>query len=371
MTTFTPPGRPAHALTYSERNQLTQVTPPPVSSAGPTTYAYNLDRQLTAVTRGDGRSMALAYDAGGRLVTRSFATAGTVTGADRFSYDSAGRVANIVAVSGESTGYTYDGPLVTARNWSGLVAGSVTRAYDSSFRLASESIGGGSTINFSYDDDDRLIGAGALTIARNPQNGLPTGSALGGVTAAIGYNGFGEVTSHSTSVGGTSLFSNTYVRNALGRIIQRTETIAGTADNYVYTYDPGGQLNTVTRNAVTIESYAYDSNGNRTSSTLGGTTATANYDDQDRVIQAGAATYAYNGAGDLATRTSGGQITTYQYDQIGNLLGVTLPMEEPSPMSSTATTAASGKRSTARSPRDFSTAIRCASQRSSMPSAIS
>ena len=41
------------------------------ADTGATSYTYNLDRQLTQVTRPDARTIALAYDTGGRLNTRT------------------------------------------------------------------------------------------------------------------------------------------------------------------------------------------------------------------------------------------------------------------------------------------------------------
>jgi len=94
----------------------------------------------------------------------------------------------------------------------------------------------------------------------------------------------------------------------------------GTTD---WTLDASGQLTLVTKNGAAVESYAYDSNGNRTSATIFGSSAVASHDSHDRLLQQGAATFAYNGAGDLISRTIGAQTTTYQYDQIGNLKSVT------------------------------------------------
>jgi hypothetical protein len=48
----------------------------------------------------------------------------------------------------------------------------VHKTYDSSFRLASESVTGGQTINFGYDNDDLLTSAGAMTITATRRRGL-------------------------------------------------------------------------------------------------------------------------------------------------------------------------------------------------------
>ena len=141
----------------------------------------------------------MGYDAAGRPTTRTFATGGVTTATDTLSYDAAGRVASVAAASGVTTSYAYAGSLLTGETWSGTTAGSVAVSYDTSFRLASQSVNGANTIAFGYDSDSLLIGAGDLAITRDPQHGLATGSTLGVVGTTTGYNGFGEATSYAAS----------------------------------------------------------------------------------------------------------------------------------------------------------------------------
>jgi hypothetical protein len=75
--------------------------------------------------------------------------------------------------------YGYDGSLHKDVTWSGPISGNVHKTYDSSFRLASESVTGGQTISFSYDNDDLITSAGAMTITRDPATGFVTGTTLG------------------------------------------------------------------------------------------------------------------------------------------------------------------------------------------------
>ena len=324
MVSAAPPGRPAHTFAYSDRNEPTVLTPPPVSGSGPTSYDHNLDKQVTTTVRPDGRTITLGYDASGRLSTRTLATNNIATSTDTRSYDAAGRLARIASTSGVATDYAYDGLLRTEVTWSGPVGGNVSRRYDNSFRPVSQSVNGANAINLSYDNDDLLIGVGDLTITRSPQSGFPTGSSLGIINVAVGFNGFGELVSYDATAGANSIFRNAFTRDALGRLVQKTETIGGVTDAYGYTYDVAGQLTRVDKNGVAAEAYAYDANGNRIGATVGGSSITASYDDQDRLSQYGAATFTYNGAGDLLTKTSGTQTNNYQYDQLGNLLGATL-----------------------------------------------
>ncbi len=325
IATLTPPGRPAYTFAYSDRNELTALTPPAVAGSGPNSYTLNLDKQLTSASRPDNRSVLLDYDAGGRVSSRSYSASGVTTGTDTFTYDSAGRLSTIEAASGVNLQYSYIGALMTGITWTGAIAGDVEFAYDNSLRLVSESVDGGDTVNFTYDNDDYLIGVGGLTITRNPQHGLATAAALGNVSTSATYTGFGEVDTYSATANGSPIFSNTFTYDKLGRITQKVETIGGVTSTYDYTYSLADQLTGVSKDSVAIESYAYDDNGNRASATLGGIATPATYDNQDRLLTYGAVTFGYSGAGDLQSKNNGGQITSYQYDQIGNLLSVTLP----------------------------------------------
>jgi RHS repeat-associated protein len=324
VASLSPPGRPAHAFSYSDRDELTSVTPPAVAGTGPSSYSYNLDKQAAVATLPGGDMITLSYDSGGRVATRTLS--GSTSGAQTSTYNAAGQIASIATTGGVTVTHTHAGPLLTARTWSGLINGAVSRTFDTSLRVASESVDGSNAVTFTYDNDDLLVGAGALTISRDAQNGLITGSQLGATTTTVGNNGFGEVVSYGASANGTAVFVDALVRDALGRIAQKTETVDGIASTYAYSYDLAGQLIGVTKNAAVIESYVYDSNGNRTSAaTNGGAAAAATYDNQDRLIQYGSVTVTYDAAGNLKTRTSGGQTTSYHYDQLGNLLSVSLP----------------------------------------------
>jgi YD repeat-containing protein len=70
MTALTPPDRSAHGFNYTPVNLTESYSPPAVGAgATQTAYTYNKDRQLTLVTRPDGKTIQLAYDSGGRLST--------------------------------------------------------------------------------------------------------------------------------------------------------------------------------------------------------------------------------------------------------------------------------------------------------------
>ena len=321
MTSLSPPGRPAHTFTFTPVDLMASYVPPNVGAGtNATTYAYNADRQLTQVNRPDGLTVGLGYDTAGRLSATTIAR-GTLS----YTYSATtGNLASIAAPGGIGLTYAYDGSLPTGTTWSGPVAGSVTRTYDNDFRVTAVAVNGAS-IPLTYDNDSLLASAGSMTLARNAQNGLLTGTTLGNATDTWTYNGFGEPVEYSASYNAALIFDQQFTRDNLGRITQKIETIGGVTDTYVYSYDLAGRLTGVTKNGTSTASYTYDTNGNRASVTNSGGTVNGSYDAQDRMTQYGTATYAYSANGELQTKTNGAQVTTYQYDELGNLLSVGLP----------------------------------------------
>jgi RHS repeat-associated protein len=254
----------------------------------------------------------------------------------------AGKLASIAGPENETLSFTYDGQLQTSANWSGLVSGRVSWTYDNDFRKVTETVQGGTTTAtaaFGYDADSLLTcaspttcpsGAGALSITRNPQNALLVGTSLGTVTDSYTYNVYGELATYEAKYGANSLYSVTYDsssahRDALGRVVQKTETLQGTTHVFGYTYDVQGRLTDVTRDGTTIEHYGYDPNGNRTAATVNGTTVNPTYDDQDRLLTYGGTTFTYTANGELRTKTDSAGTTTYTYDAMGSLIAVSLP----------------------------------------------
>lgn len=321
LTSITPPGRPAHGFAYSPVDLRSSYTAPNVGVGNQTTYAYNLDRQLTTITRPDRQTLNFAYDSGARLSTLTIPS-----GVYTVAYNATtGQMAGMTAPGGSTLSYAYDGALLTRTTWAGAIAGNVSRTFDDNFRVTSQSINGGNTLNFAYDDDSLLTGAGTLSLTRSAQSGLITGTTLGNVTDTRSYSGFAELTNYSSFHNAASIYSVAYTYDKLSRITQKIETIDGATATFDYTYDLAGRLTTVTKNSATIAAYAYDSNSNRLSFTGPGGTVNGSYDSQDRLTGYGTATYAYTANGELVSKTVGGQVTIYQYDVIGNLEAVTLP----------------------------------------------
>jgi RHS repeat-associated protein len=371
IVSITPPGRPAHAFTYNKADLIKDYMPPGVGSGmNATHYDYNIDHQVTQVERPDGTALSFDYDSSGRLSTIIYPQ-----GKVMMAYDTAtGNSKTITAPDGGKITYAYDGSLLTDTNWSGstnsndsngnskiewnlqgvmdyfikainqlmmyfrgtvsthpssssssLISGSVHRTYDNNFRITSESVNGGNIVNYQYDQDGLLTQAGLLTLSNDPQNGMLKGSVLGGITDMLSYNNFGEVEKYQAVKNGTNMLSVQYIRDNLGRIVQKNETIEGATHTYAYMYDQAGRLTNVSKDGVMVSQYVYDANGNRLSYTGAGGTISGTYDNQDRLVQYGTTSYTYTANGELLSKTTGVQTTNYKYDALGNLMSVTLP----------------------------------------------
>jgi RHS repeat-associated protein len=320
MTSLTPPGRPEHGFTYTSVDLLQDYLPPSIGAGtASTTYGYDLDKNLTQINRPDGQNVSFDYDNAGRLSTLT-----TQEGTASYSYDAASGHLSSITHSGKTLSYAYDGSLLTGTEWTGAVSGSVGFSYNNDLRITSETVNDANGVSYAYDNDGLLTGAGSLTLTRNTQNGLLTGTTLGAVGTGYAYNTLGEVNQTSATISGSTFFNEQYVRDNMGRITQKTETIGGVTDIYAYGYDTAGRLMTVTKNGIAAGSYTHDANGNRISYTNSSETAIGSYDNQDRLIAYGGNMYTYTANGDMVSKTADGQTTAYNYDAQGNLLSATV-----------------------------------------------
>ncbi len=321
VTSFTPPGRPAHLIAYTGTNNLSDYIPPTADAVSdPVHRTYNQAGQVVGIAVTGGDSLIMTYDASGRqrsLVlperTVSFGFSPT-----------AGQLVDVAAPEVDLA-LSYDGRLLTQTGVRGTVSGSVALTYDNDFRVAARSVNGGSPVALAYDADGLSIGAGALTISRDANTGLVTGTVLGQLTTSQTNDQFGAIAAMSAQYGSSTLYQVTYTRDALDRVTGMSETVGGITTTYGFAYDSVRQLTAVTQNGAPFETAAFDANGNRLTFTTGNGQVSGTYDAQDRLLTYGDATYTYTIDGRLQSKTTTAGATTYRYSLMGDLLGVTLP----------------------------------------------
>src|SRR3989338_3065586 len=280
-TSVTPPEKPDHTFSYTAVNLAETYNPPALSSVTtPTQYAYNLDKQFSKFTRPDGKTVQFGYTSKGKLELVTLPDSKTLG----YTYDDTkGQLTTVTAPGGESLSYSYDGSLPLSTTWAGTINGSVSRTYNNNFWITSNSVNGGSTITYQYDNDGLLTGTGDLTLSRTAQNGLITCATLGSVNDTRCYNTFGEVIDYRATYSASEIFLTHFEQDKLGRITEKTETVDGATHVYNYEYDETGRLINVKKDSAIISEYTYDSNGNR----LSHNTVTGTYDARDRLITSG------------------------------------------------------------------------------------
>lgn len=283
-----------------------------------TTWTYDAAKTLKKAALADGRSVSREVDSAGRVnkVTTDF-------GVLSLSYDSTTGVLASAVREGETLSVQTDGHVPTRLTWSGPVSGTVSFQLDSDFRVAGVTAGG-ATAARTYDADGLLTQSGLCALTLDPKSGAPLTLKVGNGTTSFGYDGFGALKSHTTTVGSTTLFSALSTRDGRGRLSTTQEQVMGVTHSFAYGYDLDGRLTTVTRDGSAWANYAYDADGNRTSSTVAGSTASATFDARDRILTQGAATYTVGPAGDLKQRVSGALTTSYSHEATGMLRGVVL-----------------------------------------------
>lgn len=318
LRSITPPGRPAHGFRFGATGWMAGYTPA-ADSVG-TAYEYDRDGLPRRVLHPDGTELALEHDAGGHLVR--IAAPGVEV---RYGFDPVTGMLTSASAPGSTLSLEYDGLLPRAQRWRGEVSGDVTFEYDDLLRVRSQGVGGTAAIDYRYDPDGLLTGAGALAMDRRADNGLLSGTRLGTVSTALAYDGFGNVSVLAAGSGAGSVYRAEYGRDALGRITRLTETTAAGTAVYGYEYDTVGRLAKVTRDDAPVAVYEYDANGNRLRVTGPAGVVAGSYDAQDRLLEYGGAAYTYGATGELRSVVAVGDTTRFEYDALGNLRGVGLP----------------------------------------------
>ncbi|MEQ1832029.1 MAG: PQQ-dependent sugar dehydrogenase [Candidatus Eisenbacteria bacterium] len=370
LVSLTPPGRPAHGYAYSDLDDLSGYTPPVVPgvvSPG-TTFDHNWDRQLTTVHRPDGGDVVLSYHpTNGRLtgITQPGRSPMSFTYWDVAQGPAApsGQLRSVTSPDSVTCSYDYTGPFVSRETWSGAVSGSLARTFDADFHERTETVTVGSavsTVTSTYADLDGLLttvavsGQDSLNIHRRVADGLidstHAGPLAGGIHESRDYNAYGELANLRYRIGSTVLLQQSLTRDALGRVTDIAETVAGVSGpesrSTHYDYDAAtGWLTRVRVDGVQVSRYEYDSlgvgNGNRTAEygANDALVATASYDAQDRLRSYGESAYDWTAAGELRQRSRPGELLTTDYDALGHLVSATvLPMVSGTPSGNPGTT---------------------------------
>jgi RHS repeat-associated protein len=331
VATATAPGGGVSTYGYTA-HQLTSLTPPPGGSLRPqaftydglgrvatatsgagmtTTYAYDALDRVTGETHSDATpALVYAYDAGGRLASRSDAS-GTTT----YGYDALNRLTRKTSPGGAALTYIYDavGNLATATD----ASGTTTYHYNKLNLVDQLTEPGGRTDVFAYDANHRrsdtwdATNAGVAYDASGNNVIAPTGFALHirasfdpagqlsrlrstRASSDADANRVGDLSyvyavASPTTCAGATPGRPTAVRQSV------TDNVTGAAT--AYCYDAGARLIRAAAAGGPTYAYGYDANGNRTSGPEGSHSFNA-------VNQATDASSAYDANGNLTSSTA-------------------------------------------------------------------
>jgi RHS repeat-associated protein len=324
MTVLTNPVDVDHGFGFNGVNRNSSYQTP---LSGSYSYIYDKDRRLIQTNFPSGKSIFNDYanPTNENDKSRLWQIRTPEDNID-FTYLCGTKVESITKDT-ESITYDYDGKLVTSETLAGMLNQSIGYTYNNDFDVAGFTYAGG-TVDYSYDNDGLLTGAGSFTIARNADNGLPEAVAGGALNLGRAFNGYGEVESQDFTIGSQNVLSWSLTRDNNGRITRKTETANGVISNYLYTYDSMGRLLTVTKDGNLVEEYGYDLSGTRISETNTSRAITGrnfSYSDEDHLLTAGLVTYDYDLDGFLTAKTDGSDVTDFTYSSRGELLNVSLP----------------------------------------------
>jgi len=325
MTVLTNPVDVGHGFEFDSVNLNSSYQAP---LSGSYSYLYDKDRRLIQTSFPSGKNIVNDYadplDSTDK--SRLWQIRTPEVNID-FTYLCGTKVESITNGTDTIT-YGYDGALVTSEALSGTLNQILTYTYNNDFNVQSFTYAGG-TANYTYDNDNLLTGARAFMITRYVQNGLLEAVTDGSLSLTRIFNGYGEVSAQDYIVNDQSLISWNLVRDDTGRIIQKTETLGDSTNNYEYTHDLLGRLLTVKKDDVLVEQYEYSLNGARiyVKSTLRNIEErTATYSDEEHLLTSGSSEYEYDADGFLNTKIEGtDKKTTYVFSSRGELLQVTLP----------------------------------------------
>lgn len=272
-------------------------------------YTYPCDNGLPDMqVYGNMDTFIYTYDDLGRIKTETYPDGRVVT----YIYNGEGQIYSVKETGGDSPAtylYTYDGTgnLVSSekKNQNGNTVLRVYQNYDGTGQLEGQSWYIGDT---SYSES---------YIRNSTDDSLNTMITATGETIQFSYDDLQRLTAT-----GNGLYTKNYsYRNLSGtrttnQVSQVQYTGLPTALNYGYTYDSLGNIATYSAPGKETVTYTYDALGQLLSA-VGSQTYTYTYDSAGNILTANGHTYIYGDSGwkDLLTAYDG---ETISYDAIGN-----------------------------------------------------
>ncbi len=304
---------------------------------GNTTFTYNSAGQKTGMTRNDGSGLAYSYDGLGRLTWYGASSSVGRT----FTYDSCqngkGRLCAAQhrdgnTVNSRDFGYSVDGLITVAHDWTPTTDDWTGYSYDGMGRLAGINYPSGVAIGYGYSNGHlttmtKTIGGATSTIATMDgfmAFGPPTSISYGNNTRRyVGFDTDGHI-SGIQSLGpngwGNAIQGLTYGYDAADRMTSITNGIDSSL-NQTYGYDALSRLTSVQATNAN-QALTYDASNNLTRHQWLTVDQSHTVDASSNRVTYDAISYGYDGRGNRQTQNWGGSTATYTYDGFNQLAQV-------------------------------------------------
>ena len=281
-----------------------------------TTNTYDQLDRITQVGYSDGTSVSYGYDKDDNLISRSDRDGGSTT----IGYDGLSRPTS-QTFRGTVQSFGYD----TTNNLTSLTdpGGTITYGYDSAGEVTSITEPSGSCSGFSLTASPQALpsaNSGCVLFHYDGSGRRDQEATAGSVLQTFNYDNAGHETEVKAVQGSTTLSDLAYSYTKPGTTIDTdlrqtvTDKVAGKTTTLGH--DELNRLTSATGvvtapTATSDYTYAYDKNGNRTSSAVnGGANPGYSYNAANELTSTGGSTQNFDAAGNL-TGTSSGFAATY------------------------------------------------------------
>ncbi|MEW6584409.1 MAG: RHS repeat-associated core domain-containing protein [Nitrospirota bacterium] len=283
------------------------------------TYSYNTSDNLVSVTDRKGQTTTYTYDLMNRMTRADYADSSYTT----YTYDSAGRLTTINDSVSGTISYTYSG-MGCGSGCSGIAdkvvqevtpLGTIDYVYDDIGRRASMTVSGQPTINYSYDNNNRLTDV----IASGAWQSL---------SFSFDYDEVGRRISILLPNGVTTNYDYDNASRLLN--LEHLNPDQQVLESLTYTYDANGNRISMNRPSVTLP--------------LPQSASNTSYNDANHMLSFNDKNITYDENGNMTSVTNSCGTTNYSWDARNRLIGISGFDAQCSPLSASFTYDALGRR---------------------------